>query len=259
MVTLSGYADLNGINVELEEIKKLKPVINFNWNNEINLGSVQLGSKANENIVLKNTDLSTDKSQINVMCYNGKIMNISTLKNIYDMGYRVVRLEDSIKLTKLNIMQIDKINLIIDTYNMNERNFNKLIKNTNKPLFLSSGNSTSISNNKKNSNDARIKAIKQKNGIVGINITNEHLTTNIGRYNSFEYIFRHVDYLIDLIGVDNLCFSVGFDKNKILPWEVNKIGDIKVIENWLKVFYGDDVVEKIMWKNAFDFLERSIV
>ncbi len=252
---MSGYADLSGVDDSNADIKNFKPFINFKWSSKLD----NYTNLDKQNIVLTKKDLKNNNSELNIMCYNGIIKNVKHLNEVYDLGYRVVRLSDHIKITKLNIKGIENSKLIIDTFNMSERNLKRLVKYTSNPIFLSIGNSSTISNNKKNASDMHIKLVKSTNGVIGINISKEHLTTNVGRYDSFEYIFRHIDYLIDLIGVDNVCFSAGFDNNNILPWEVSKLRDIKVVENWLKVFYGAEVVEKIMWKNAFNFLEECLV
>ncbi len=256
---MSGYADLSGVDDNNSEINNFTPFVNFKWNNNMKCQVTNhYNQLTKEKIVLTKEDFKKEDKQFKILCYNGEIENIKDLSKIYDYGYRIVRLQDYIRVTKFNIKVLDSSNLIIDTYSMNEKNFKKLAKYTTKPLFLSIGNSKTISQNHKNASDAQIKTVKELNGVVGINITKEHLTTNIGRYDSFEYIFRHLDYLIELIGVDNLCFSAGFDNNNILPWEVSKLSDVKVVENWLKVFYGNEVAEKIMWKNAYNFLEKSL-
>ncbi len=256
---LTGYADLSGINENNNDIKNFEPFINFKWGDKLETNENESFANFNKQInVFSKYDLKVTNTQLNVMCYRGTINNIKSLKDIYNKGYRVVRIYDYIKITKSNVKILNDSKLIIDTYGMSEKNLKKFLKYTIKPACLSIGNSSTISKNKNNAKDANIKAIKELNGVVGINISREHLNTTVGRYDSFEYIFRHIDYLIDLIGEDNLCFSVGFDNQSIYPWEVNKLGDVKVVENWLKVFYGKGTAEKIMWKNAYDFLERSL-
>ncbi len=257
------YADLSGFDEVNFDILKVRPLINFKWSNDLNLKKEkEIGIEKQiidkYRIVLSKEDLNLNETSLKIKCYNNSSTKIKHLKEIYDNGYRVLRLNDSIKLSTLNIKQLDNINIIIDAYNMSERNFKKLSKLTTRPIFFSIGNSKTVSLNKNNANDTQIKVIKELGGVVGINITKEHLTTNIGRYDSFEYIFKHIDYLIELIGADNVCFSAGFSQNSILPWEVSKLSDLKVIENWLKVFYDEEVCEKVMWKNAYKFLQRSI-
>ncbi len=262
---VSGYADLSGVDDnEIDiDIKKFKPFINFKWFNELIDVNILMLKDVDKNtksykIVLSYDDLDINTNQLIINCYNGKIDSVKDLDKIFNMGFRVIRLCDNIKITKHTAKYIDNSQLIIDVYGMNEKNYKKLCKYTTKPIFLSIGNSKTISTNKRNVDDSKIKAVRGLNGIVGINITKDHLSTSIGRYDSFEYIFRHIDYLIDLVGVDNLSFSAGFHANNILPWEVGKLGDIKVVENWLKVFYGEEVVEKIMWRNAYNFLMKSL-
>ncbi len=256
---MSGYADLSGVDCNNVDIKKFNPFINFKWSDNLNFqNNNELCNLYSTNVILKRSDLISENSQFNIMCYNGEIKNTKMLTDVYNAGFRVIRLNNDIKISKTNIKNINSSKLIIDTYNMSDRNFRKLVKYTTKPIFLSIGNSTAVSTNKKNASDAKIKAVKTLNGVVGVNISKDHLTTNVGRYDSFEYIFRHIDYLIDLIGIDNLCFSAGFDNNNVLPWEVSKLGDVKVVENWLKVFYGNEAVEKIMWKNVYNFLEKNL-
>ncbi len=236
---------------------KSQNFINFKWCNNSQIIDSKINLQSNKmKIILSKNDLLGLKLQSNILCYDGKITNINEINDIYNNGFRVTRLKENINISRINVRKIENSKLIIDGYNISERNFKKLLKYANKPIFLTYKNNNIIEKNKYA--NFQIESTKAMGGIIGINIIKQYQKSNVERYNSFENIFRQIDSLIEIIGIDNLCISSGIDKNSVLPWEVSNIGDIKVIENWLKVFYGDEVVEKIMWKNAYTFLNASM-
>ncbi len=251
--------EISGVVSNEKSSIRMQPLINFRWYTELEPKDIIFDSRLNKDkVILSKKDLTNIDGKVDILCYGGEIINLNQLSDIYNKGFRVVRPGESLKTTKINASKLEKTKLIIDVHNLSDRNLKKLIKFSSKPIFLNIEKNDNLIKKKINSNEYKIKSVKELNGIVGINITKDYLTTNLGRLDSFEHIFRNIDNMVELIGVDNICFSTGFNKNKVLPWEVSKQGDIKFVENWLKVFYGDEVAEKIIWKNAYYFLLNNL-
>lgn len=236
---MGGYGDLYGINKKyLEEAEKYKPFINFIWDSDINESGQSL---------LSRKDYSS--KGVNNILGARNIRSIDEVLYFYNKGVRAFGFNKEIDFDDELIRNINNLNIIIDTIDLGDESFNSFLEIYEKPIIITSGNIKEVCKYEKNIRISKLRRIHQAGGIVGINLNIKHLTEYTGRNNSLEAILNHIDYIIDKTDENTVCFGCGFGDSNILPWEVQSPKDMKVIEHWLEVYYGEVVKDKIMYKN----------
>ncbi|ADK14277.1 MULTISPECIES: dipeptidase [Clostridium] len=158
------------------------------------------------------------------------------------------------------VKRMEKLGIIIDVSHGNESTFWDIYENTTKPFIASHSNAYNLCNSIRNLKDDQIKAIGERNGVIGVNswvdfVDNEHPCA--------EKLADHVDYIVDKIGIDHVGF--GFDFGNYLDSRTLKslqdeeyiktqgIEDASKIPNLLNILkrrgYKNDELEKIAFKN----------
>lgn len=175
-------------------------------------------------------------------------------------------------VTKLGIevlKKMESLGMIVDVSHANEKSFWDIYENTTKPFIASHSNAYSICNCPRNLKDDQIKAISERNGVIGINAWPEF----IDKYNpSVEKLADHIDYIADLVGIDSIGF--GFDFCDFLDYSTMNslknhswvktpgIEDASQISNLLNVLskrgYKDEQLEKIMYRNMESIVKNLL-
>ncbi len=245
-----GYGDLKGVDDRyLEEIKDYKPFINFLWEKDRAKG-------INKKLILEKRQLD-HYGENNILCFS-KAKNFDEIVMAYKLGFRCVSFDKEIVIDSELCGLLNGLNIIIDALDLEFDTLENIGANYKSPIIISSGNSVDVWNCEKNLDKGKIKVVAESDGLIGININVECLNGYTGRENSFEAIFRHIDYIIELVGEDCVSFGCGFNSGNILPWEVQSPKDMKVLGNWLDVYYGSVVKEKIMFRNILRVLENVL-
>lgn len=112
-------------------------------------------------------------------------------------------------LTKLGIDAIkimEELGILLDVSHLNEKSFWDVIKYTRKPIIASHSNAYSLCDHPRNLKDDQIRAIKETDGVIGINGWPDFVDA---KQPSVEKLGNHIEYLIELIGIDHV--ACGFD------------------------------------------------
>lgn len=103
---------------------------------------------------------------------------------------------------------MEEMNMVIDVSHLNDEGFWDIVKFTNKPFIASHSNSRSIHNRMRNLNDDQIKAIAERNGVIGINAY-KNIAGVEEKDNPIEKLADHIEYIINLVGAEHVGY--GFD------------------------------------------------
>lgn len=185
--------------------------------------------------------------------------NLSTLKLLYNLGVRAMTLtwnydnqiaggaSGNSGITSFGydvINEMYKLGIIIDVSHLSERSFwefNDIAKGS---YMVSHSNVKSLCSNRRNLSDEQIKAVADKNGIIGINMYSGFLSdTGIS---TVEDIMNHIDYIIKLIGVNNIGFGCDFDGIDKTPELISDISKLDLVIERIISTYGDTVAEKLL-------------
>lgn len=116
-------------------------------------------------------------------------------------------------------------------------------------------NSRSICDHTRNLTDERFCSISKLGGIVGISLAPMHLTPN--ERCTIDDIVKNIEHYISLGGEDTVCLGCDLDGVDRLPDGIETVSDIYKIADALgRINYSDDLLEKIFYKNARDFISK---
>ena len=153
------------------------------------------------------------------------------------------------------IRRCDELGVMIDLSHLNEAGFWNVAEISKAPLVATHSNVHAISASPRNLLDKQLDAIRDSDGLVGVNFS-VGFTREDGKRDPdtpMEWLARHFDYLCERIGVDHVAFGSDFDGTTIstemgdvtgLPRLVNLLrdrgfshADLRKMgtENWVRV------------------------
>lgn len=165
--------------------------------------------------------------------------NIDYIHTLYDFGVRHTSLSwneenllatgckgDSKKgLTNLGKKAVNIINdkgIILDVSHLNEKSFWDTVNHSTKPIIASHSNSKVLANVPRNLTDKQLLAIRDMNGIVGLN-TYKYFVSDIKSEQNLKGLVEQAIYIADTIGVEHLSF--GFDFCEFIANDNDDIND----------------------------------
>jgi membrane dipeptidase len=114
-------------------------------------------------------------------------------------------------LTKFGVnvvRKMEEMNMLIDVSHLNDEGFWDIIKFTNKSFIASHSNVRNIHGRMRNLTDEQIKAIAERNGVIGINAYKNIAGVKDGE-DPVKKLADHVEYMVNLVGASHVGY--GFD------------------------------------------------
>lgn len=114
-------------------------------------------------------------------------------------------------LTKFGVQvvkKLEELNMIIDVSHLNDEGFWDVIKFTNKPFIASHSCARNIHGSMRNLTDEQIKAIAERNGVIGLNAYKNIAGVKEGE-NPIKKLCDHIEYIVNLVGAKHVGY--GFD------------------------------------------------
>jgi membrane dipeptidase len=160
---------------------------------------------------------------------------------------------------KALVKACNELGVIIDLSHLTEQGFWDVANFSAAPLVATHSNAHALCRHTRNLTDRQLAAIRDSEGMVGINFAACFLRTD-GRMltdTPIETIVRHADYLIEQVGVDGVGFGSDFDGAKV-PDELGSVEGLpKLIDAFRHAGYDDDTLRKLCFDNWMRVLERS--
>ena len=204
----------------------------------------------------------------------GLFADSDELDTLYRMGLRVMGLcwdtnelatsaWDKVDngLTEAGLKMVDTLSsygIVIDVSHLSDKSFYDVVERTAYPVIATHSNFRDVCSSPRNLTLDMARRIANRGGIIGLNIYPAFLNDS-GRADKSD-IFRHVDYCLDKLGEDVLCFGCdidgtdgeypdGFSENESIH---DTLVDI-LLER-----YSSGVVEKIAGLNAINFFKGNL-
>ena len=163
--------------------------------------------------------------------------NLDLLDLFYRLGVRIIQLTYNTKnlvgdgcgertdcgLSRFGLEVIDRMNslgIVVDIGHVGDRTGNEAIEHG-KVVVCSHANARSLCNNVRNKTDETIKALAEKDGVIGVNAYPSFVKwtkTEKGERPTVEDLLDHVDYIVKLVGVDH----VGLGLDLIDNWPIDR-------------------------------------
>lgn len=126
-----------------------------------------------------------------------------------------------------------------------------------KPIIATHSNSYEVFSHTRNLRDRHFTRLVSLGGLVGVSLCDSHLCPDKENAD-IDAVIRHIDHYLSLGGED--CISLGCDLDGCdLAQGVSDISDIpKIFERMSSLGYSDEIIEKISYKNAYNFVKRNL-
>jgi membrane dipeptidase len=153
----------------------------------------------------------------------------------------------------------NKLKIMIDVSHLNEKGFWDVAKTSHAPLVATHSNAYALSNHSRNLTDRQLDAIKDTGGMVGVNYAVAFLRDD-GRKDAntpIDTMIRHMDYLVERLGEDNVGLGSDFD-GATIPKELDTVNGLpKLVEVMRLNGYGKKVIHNICCQNWINLLEKT--
>jgi len=160
------------------------------------------------------------------------------------------------------IKKAEEIGMFLDASHLNDEGFDDLFKHTKKPFIASHSNARDLNHIRRNLNNDQIKAITERNGVIGLNayksIVSQHKDQqNIGR------ICDHIEHIILESSDSNIGF--GFDLCNLLFSAGTGVDvldnhgeSLKITEELFKRGHSEETLTKIIGGNFYRFFKSVL-
>ncbi len=154
------------------------------------------------------------------------------------------------------LKEMDKKGVYADVSHLNEAGFWDIVEHMELPPVASHSNARSLCDHTRNLTDDQIKAVIEKKGYIGINFYSHFLAK--GGEAVLEDVFRHIDFIAQLGGIDVLGFGSDFDGIERWPEGLAHPGDYPNLINLLRTHgYSEENIAAIAGGNLWRILKKA--
>ncbi len=169
------------------------------------------------------------------------------------------------------IKRLEQLGMLVDVSHANEKTFWDINEIATKPLIASHSNCRALCDSPRNLTDDQLKAIGEKDGVVGLNAFSDFVADK-KEDRDFEHLVDHVDHMVEIMGIDHV--GLGFDFDDYLAGETMKFfaeeetASTIGFENITKVpklinelenrGYSKEDIDKIKYKNFLRVIKNIL-
>ena len=156
--------------------------------------------------------------------------------------------------------ECNRLGILVDLSHINEKGFWDVAGLTEAPLVATHSNAHALCPASRNLTDRQLDAIRDSDGMVGVNFAVAFLREDGGESEGtpLETVVRHVDYLVERLGVERVGFGSDFDGAKV----PQGIGDVSGLPNLLAALrtagYDDASLKKLAHENWVRVLQGDL-
>jgi membrane dipeptidase len=145
----------------------------------------------------------------------------------------------------------NRLGILVDLSHLNEAGFWDVQRISDAPLVATHSNAHALCAASRNLTDAQLDAIRDSGGVVGVNFAVGFLREdgNNDAATPMAEIVRHVDYLVERMGIDHVAFGSDFD-GATIPSELGGVAGLpKLVDALRDAGYDDAAVAKLTHEN----------
>ncbi len=160
---------------------------------------------------------------------------------------------------KALIRACNELKIMVDLSHMNDKGFWDIAAISDAPLVASHSNVHTLCTHSRNVTEKQMDAIKETGGLMGINFGVSFLRADGQKITDtpLSEMVRHIDYIINRIGVDHVALGSDFDGTTI-PDALGSAADLQLlIAELRKAGYDQETIDKIAYKNWIRVLEKT--
>jgi membrane dipeptidase len=102
------------------------------------------------------------------------------------------------------VKEMNRLRMIIDISHCGKRTTLDVCRHSNQPVTANHADVERLSPHRRNKSDEELKAIAETGGVVGITLINRFILKDPSRPATIEDFVNHIDYAVELIGIDHV-------------------------------------------------------
>lgn len=156
------------------------------------------------------------------------------------------------------VTEMNKLGMLVDVSHIAPAGFWDVIETSTKPIIATHSNAKTLCSHPRNMDDKQILAMNENDGLIGITFAGQFLEND---YNNacIESVYRHIDYMLNLMGNDNhIGFGSDFDGISHPPYNIKGVQDYKPLIEYLSTKYSDETIAKITHQNVLNLLSKVL-
>ena len=153
----------------------------------------------------------------------------------------------------------NRLGIMLDLSHLNERGFFDVAALSDAPLVATHSNVHAICPSTRNLTDKQLDAIRESQGLVGLNFAVYDLLEDSQKDpdTSLDVLVRHIDYLVERIGIDCIVLGSDFD-GTIIPGAIGDAAGLPHVVDALRLHgYDDAALRKIAYENWLRVLRKT--
>lgn len=155
------------------------------------------------------------------------------------------------------VQACNRLGVMLDLSHMNEKGFWDIAALSDAPLVATHSNVHAICPSTRNLTDRQLDAIKESDGMVGVNFGIGFLEATRDPSTSIADIVKHLDYLVERIGIDRVGFGSDFDGTTV-PQDLGDVAGMPKLMDALRARGYDDVsLRKLAHENWVRVLRKT--
>ncbi len=150
------------------------------------------------------------------------------------------------------VRHCNKLGVMIDLAHLNEKGFWDVAALSQHPLVATHSNVHAISPVSRNLTDKQLDAIRESNGVVGLNYAVSFLREDGQRdpdNTPISLMVDHIDYLVDKLGIDGVALGSDYDGTTVPSAMVDAAGQPVLLQGLRDRGYDDDSLAQIAHGN----------
>lgn len=160
-------------------------------------------------------------------------------------------------LTKLGeevAEEMNKRGMAIDVSHMSRNTFWDVIQVTKAPVIATHSGVNSLRDHPRNLTDEQLKALAENGGVIGIVFYPEFVKEGSTAY--IRDVVDHIDYAVDLIGIDHVAIGSDFD-GASMPDDLKDSSELyKLTDELVRRGYSENEIEKLLGENTLRVLKE---
>lgn len=155
------------------------------------------------------------------------------------------------------IKEMNRLGMIIDVSHLSEKGFWDVIEISEKPIIASHSNAKKVCSHRRNLTDEQIIALKDKGGVMGINLCAGFLKEDGNA--SLRDVVKHIEHIAEIAGTDCIGIGADFDGIDKTPGDIKGVEDLyKIFNQLLKMNYAQHTVDMIAGGNFLRVIKDVI-
>jgi membrane dipeptidase len=153
----------------------------------------------------------------------------------------------------------NRLGILVDLSHLNEKGFWDVAALSDAPLVATHSNVHALSPVSRNLTDKQLDAIRDSDGMVGLNFAVSFLRADAQSDTStpLETMVRHIDYLIERVGEDRVAFGSDFDGTTVPAGITDAAGLPHLVNALRSAGYDDATLEKLAYRNWLRLLRLT--